>query len=185
MSPRSSALPRSIEVAPAPAWRLLWLWIPLLLVAGLMVGTALDAPERSHTELMITLPFLAVLAAVLTWAYSRRRIVLHEDSLEVLSTFYRKRVPVSAMRLEEARIVDFAEHGRYKPSIKTNGYGVPGFQSGHYRMADRSKAFCLITDSSRVLYLPLRDGSALVISPERPRVLLDALQALAARPPAH
>jgi len=103
----------------------------------------------------------------------------------VLSTFYRKRVPVSAMRLDEARIVDFAEHGRYKPSIKTNGYGVPGFQSGHYRMADRSKAFCLITDSSRVLYVPLRDGSALVISPDRPRALLDALQALAGPPRAH
>ncbi len=173
------------EVAPSPVWRLLWLWVPLLLVAGLMVGTALDAPERSHTELFITLPFLAVLAAALTWAYTRRRIVLHEDALEVQSTFYRKRVPVSDMRLDEARIVDFAEHGRYKPSIKTNGYGVPGFQSGHYRMADRSKAFCLITDSSRVLHLPLRDGSALVISPERPRALLDALQALAGPPRAH
>jgi len=53
------------------------------------------------------------------------------------------------------------------------------------RMADRSKAFCLITDSSRMLYLPLRDGSALVISPERPRALLEALQALAGPPGAH
>jgi len=175
-----SALHR-FDVAPSPAWRLLWLWVPLLLVAGVMVGTALDAPERSHTELFITLPFLAVLAG----AYPRRSIVLHQDTLEVQSTFYRKRVPVSAMRLDEARIVDFAEHGRYKPTIKTNGYGMPGFQSGHYRMADRSKAFCLITDSSRVLHLPLRDGSAVLVSPERPRALLDALQALAGPPRAH
>ncbi len=179
-----SALHR-FDVAPSPAWRLLWLWVPLLLVAGVMVGTALDAPERSHTELFITLPFLAVLAAALTWAYTRRSIVLHQDTLEVQSTFYRKRVPVSAMRLDEARIVDFAEHGRYKPTIKTNGYGMPGFQSGHYRMADRSKAFCLITDSSRVLHLPLRDGSAVLVSPERPRALLDALKTLAGPPRAH
>lgn len=177
--------PQRFEVAPAPARRLLWLWIPLLLVAGLMIGTALDAPERSHTELVITLPFLGLLATVLTWAYTRRRITLHEGTLEVLSTFYRKRVPVSAMRLDEARIIDFAEHGRFKPARKTNGYGMPGFQSGHYRMADRSKAFCLITDSSRVLHLPLRDGSALVISPDRPRALVDALQALAGEPRAH
>jgi len=160
---------------------LLWLWIPLLLVAGLLVGTALDAPERSHTELFITLPFLAVLAAALTWAYTRRRIVLHEDTLEVQSTFYRKRVPVRDMRLDEARIVDLAEHGRYKPAIKTNGYGVPGFQSGHYRMADRSKAFCLITDASHVLYLPLRNDSVLLLSPEHPRALLDALNAQSTR----
>ncbi|MNV14613.1 hypothetical protein D3C71_1053040 [compost metagenome] len=87
---------------------------------------------------------------------------------------------VDALQLEQARVVDLAEHGSLSPTIKTNGYGMPGFKSGHYRLRDRRKAFCLLTDTSRVLYLPLRDGSALVISPEKPRELLAALQALAA-----
>ena len=82
---------------------------------------------------------------------------------------------MDALQLDQARVVDLAEHGSLKPVVKTNGYGMPGFLSGHYRMRDRRKAFCLLTDASRVLYLPLRDGSVLVLSPEKPRELLAAL----------
>jgi len=167
-------------VAPAPAWRLLWLWVPMLAVAALIVVTTLQSAQRTPHELGLTLPFLAVLTAVLSAAFFRRRILLHGCDLEVVSTFYRKRVAVDALQLEQARVVDLAEHGNLSPTIKTNGYGMPGFKSGHYRLRDRRKAFCLLTDTNRVLYLPLRDGSALVISPEKPRELLAALQALAA-----
>lgn len=48
--------------------------------------------------------------------------------------------------------------------------------SGHFRMRGGGKAFCLLTDYSRVLVLPLRDGSMLLLSPEHPRALLDALK---------
>ena len=37
-------------------------------------------------------------------------------------------------------------------------------------------------DSSRVLVLPLRDGSTVLISPEHPHTLLDALRQLATTP---
>lgn len=171
---------KDFAVAPAPIWRLLWLWVPMLGCAALIVATTLQSDQRTPHELGFTVPFLVVVTAALSAVFFRRRIRLQDQQLEVVSTFYRKRVPVQDMVLERARVVDLAEHGSLRPTIKTNGYGVPGFQSGHYRMRDRSKAFCLLTDSSRVLYLPLRDGSVLVISPENPRALLTALQALAA-----
>jgi hypothetical protein len=171
---------RDVAVAPAPVWRLLWLWVPMLGAAALIAATTLQSNQRTPHELGLTLPFLALVTAVLSWGFFRRRIHLQGDTLEVVSTFYRKRVAVQDMHLERARVVDLAEHGSLDPGIKTNGYAMPGFKSGHYRLRDRSKAFCLLTDRSRVLYLPLRDGSALLISPEQPRVLLDALRALAA-----
>lgn len=46
-------------------------------------------------------------------------------------------------------------------------------------MRGGGKAFCLLTDRNRVLVLPLRDGSLLLVSPEQPRVLLDDLKRLA------
>jgi hypothetical protein len=49
-------------------------------------------------------------------------------------------------------------------------------------MGDGGKGFCLITDNRRVLILPLRDGSTLMLSPEQPRALLDALRHLVERP---
>lgn len=46
---------------------------------------------------------------------------------------------------------------------------------------DAGAAFHLVTDGQRVLTLPLRDGSWLMIGPERPRQLLEDLRQLAAR----
>jgi hypothetical protein len=177
---RTTAVPATeFAVAPAPLWRLLWLWLPLLGVAVLLVTTHLQE-QRTPMDMAITLPFLLVLGGVLSWAFLRRRITLEHGELLVTSTFYRRRTSVSSMLLEQARIVDLAEHSQFKPGMKINGFGMPGFQSGHYRMG-KHKAFCLVTDPSRVLYLPLRDDRVLLLSPEHPRALLDALNAQAAR----
>lgn len=176
---RPSTTRTDFAVAPAPVLRLLWLWLPLLGVAALLVSTHLQA-QRTPMDMAITLPFLLALGGVLSWAFFRRRIALENGELVVTSTFYRRRTPVASLQLDQARIVDLAEHGQFKPGMKINGFGMPGFQSGHYRMGKR-KAFCLVTDASRVLYLPSRDDRVLLLSPEHPRALLDALNAQATR----
>ncbi|TGQ61265.1 hypothetical protein EN855_033645, partial [Mesorhizobium sp. M1C.F.Ca.ET.212.01.1.1] len=72
---------------------------------------------------------------------------------------------------------------RYGIRFKTNGYAMPGFYSGHFRLQGGGKGFALVTDRSRVLVLPVRDGSALLLSLDRPQVLLDALRKVAAPAP--
>ena len=178
----ASSNTQDFPVAPAPVWIGLWMWIPLAGTLALIVGANLSRFERTPMDLVITTAFVLLISAAMSWAFFRRRIVLHADALEVVSTFYRKRVAVSALDLEGARIVDLAEHEEMKPALKINGFGMSGFRSGHYRMKDRRKAFCLITDSSRVVYLPLADGSVVLISPERPRELLEALKSSRASP---
>ncbi|WP_421568790.1 PH domain-containing protein [Stenotrophomonas sp. PD6] len=181
---RAPTPPPAFSVAPVPIWRLLWLWVPMAGAMAVVTVTTLQSSQRSPLELGYTLPFVLLVTGVLTWAFFRRRISLEGDDLVVVSTFYRRRVPVALLQLDKARIVDLAEHHEFKPSHKINGYAMPGFQSGHYRLGGR-KAFCLITDASRMLYLPLRDDSVLLLSPEQPRALLEALQALAVPARAH
>lgn len=166
--------PKPYAVAPASPWLLLWVWLPLL-AAGVL--NALTSPRNGLT-LGISL-FVLATGIALHWAFRRRRISVQGKQLEVVSTFYRKRVNVADIRLEQARVVDLAEHHEYRPGFKTNGFGMPGFQSGHFHMRGGGKGFCLLTDHSRVLVLPLRDGSLLLVSPEQPRVLLDDLKRLA------
>ena len=56
---------------------------------------------------------------------------------------------------------------------------MPGFHAGRFRLREKfGKAFCLLTDRHRVLWLPLRDGKdQLLLSLEQPQALLDALKA--------
>ncbi len=169
---------KSYAVAPASPWLLLWIWLPLLLACGLTLASAWRNPPVPP-GIWLVLAHLPVVGIVLQWAFNRRRINVQGRQLDVVSTFYRKRVDVSELRLEQARVVDLAEHHEYRPGFKTNGFGMPGFQSGHFRMRGGAKAFCLLTDRSRVLVLPLRGGAMLLLSPEHPRALLDDLKRLA------
>ena len=89
---------------------------------------------------------------------------------------------MTQLRLDQAEVVDLARDRRYGIRFKTNGYAMPGFYSGHFRLG-RRQGFALVTDRSRVLVLPVRDGSALLLSLDRPQVLLDALRKVAAPAP--
>ncbi|HBN55127.1 MAG TPA: hypothetical protein DD456_14190 [Stenotrophomonas sp.] len=164
---------------------LLTLWAILAAAIGLPLALTLGDKGMAYLasyRAWLGPGLVALTGVVVSLAYLRRRITLDAAGLVVRSTFYTRTVSVSAMRLERARIVDLAEHRELKPAIKTNGYALPGFRSGHFRMRDGGKAFCLVTDNSRVLALPLRDGSLLLLSPEHPRALLDALKQAAGQP---
>ena len=58
---------------------------------------------------------------------------------------------------------------------------MPGYQAGHFRLRDRSRAFLLVTDRAKALLLPERGGRTLLLSAERPQTLLEALRAVAER----
>lgn len=177
---------RDFPVAAVNPWSLLWIWIPLMATILIIIcsrGQATVLANILASSLHVL--FLLVLGAALTWLYGRRRIALQGRELQLTATLYRKRVPADALDLANARIVDLAEHTDLRPLFKTNGFGMPGFAAGHFRLRDLRKTFCLLTDRSRVLVLPLRDGTLLLLSPEKPQDLLQQLQKLADQDPRH
>lgn len=175
------------DYAVAPLGRFVWLgvWLPLLLAALAVVGVALLPEQRTPAYgLFAGLPILIVVGVGLTWAAQRRRIVVENRQLQITATLYRKQVPVESIDLARARVLNLDEHSELRPLLKTNGFRLPGLTAGHYRMRNLSKAFCLVTDRTRVLVLPLRDGLTLLLSPEKPRELLEQLRELASGPAA-
>ncbi|HVK51220.1 MAG TPA: PH domain-containing protein [Pseudoxanthomonas sp.] len=175
------------EFPLAPLSNLAWLglWLPMLLAAGVVIGVAVMPHQATPAHgLMVALPLLLVIAAGLTWAARRRRIVLANRELQITATLYRKQVAVEAIDLDKARVLSLDEHTELRPMVKTNGFNLPGLSAGHYRMRNLAKAFCLVTDRSKVLVLPLHDGLTVLLSPEKPRELLDQLHELAGHRPA-
>lgn len=167
-------------VTPPGRMAMLGLWMPLLVALAAAAGAALmSSQQASARPLWIIVPFIAVIGALMTWAAQRRRIAVENRELEITATLYRKRVPVEALDLGRARILNLDEHTELRPMMKTNGFNLPGLAAGHYRMRNLSKAFCLVTDRTRVLSLPMREGPMLLLSAEKPRDLLDALRELA------
>lgn len=167
---------QSFEVSPPPAYA----WLVLILLGGVLplgliaVLWLMHKPMHGVSSALVVIP--CVLAASLLLMH-RRAVELQGGVLEVRAALYRKRVAVAELDMQRARIVDLAERTELRPWLRSSGASMPGFHAGHYRLrGDFGKAFCLLTQRERVLWLPLRDGkSQLLLSLERPQALLDAL----------
>ena len=139
----------------------------------LMVGVAIIGAE---------LLLMSVIWALLDRAMHRHRLTLSADSLEVKTSFYSRLVPLSELKLDEARVIDLDERTEFKPVVKTNGYSVPGFHSGHFRLRNREKAFVAVAGERRALWLPTTRNAGLLLQPQQPDALLNRLRELATNP---
>ncbi|MCO5738834.1 MULTISPECIES: PH domain-containing protein [Stenotrophomonas maltophilia group] len=186
--------PKQYEVAESSPLRVLWIVLPLLAAfAACLYAQLYKAPASAPwIEVTLSPPWfrmggsaawsllvIAVLGIGLGAAFFRRRVELADNVLDVRSTMYRRRVPVAQLRLDQAEVVDLQRDPRYGIRFKTNGYAMPGFYSGHFRLQGGAKGFALVTNRARVLALPVRDGSTLLLSLDRPQALLDALRKVA------
>lgn len=189
---------RPFDVAGSSSLRVLWVLLPLLAVLGVGIWSQLHDSRTDAPWMEVTLspPFflmggsaawsLAVIVLMgvgLGWAFFRRRVELADNVLDVRSTLYRRRTPVADLLLDQAEVVDLGRDRRYGIRFKTNGYSMPGFYSGHFRLQGGGKGFALVTDRARTLVIPVRGGSTLLLSLERPQALLEALRKVAAKAP--
>ena len=168
------------EFPLAPFQSMVWplaILLMLVLPAAIVVAVTFGAQKQPlPVGTMVTLFGALLLTTTMLALLKRRRIVLENGVLVVAATFYTRKTPVAALDLAHARIANLDEHTEFRPGLKINGYALPGFQAGHFRLRNRAKAFCLLTRQQRVLILPQRDGASLLLSPEHPQALLDALR---------
>jgi hypothetical protein len=188
MATRSA--PREFDVAlPSRDPRLmivLLVVVPLLLFFGLVfvvlgrahaMAPALQPDLFVHGLIAIPVAMVFILmAALLWWAVERRRIVFADGVLDITATFYRRKLPVAALDLDKARIINLDEHREWRPFLKTNGVGLPGLRAGWFCSRGFVKMFCLLTTRDRVLVLPESTGRVTLLSAANPTELLAALR---------
>lgn len=187
------AEPRFQLVPPGPrarAWLFtLCLLLPLVLTAATLAIPVLTGNATSLVggsvplTVALVLGGLVLLCGALWWVLARfmRRQALRvsADALEVRSSFYRCTTPLAELKLDQARVVDLDERTELKPTLKTNGFSIPGFHSGWFLLRNRRRSFVAITDGRRKLWLPGSGRHDLLIEPADPAALLARLRELA------
>lgn len=160
----------------APDLRLV---VPLPLISLLLGLVGIGFAARHEPWAWLAAIVIVLAGAFIVWSVRRRRVVLDGETLIVEAAMHTARVPVADLDVAAARIVDLTGHATLRPGMKTFGTAMPGFHAGHFRLRDRSRAFLMVTERTKVLALPQRSGRMLLLSLERPQALLDALQAMA------
>ena len=192
------ALDPRLQLVPPGTRPRLWMFglcvlLPTLVTAALLLAVK-DGDTHWHLlsgrPLMVSAAILGaeLLLMLAVWALldrvmHRHRLALSSDALDVKTSFYSRIVPLSELKLDQARIVDLHERTEFKPATRTNGYSVPGFHSGHFRLRNREKAFVAIAGERRALWLPMVSNAGLLLQPQQPDALLKRLRELAAASP--
>ena len=110
---------------------------------------------------------VAILAAVLMgylYLFAKASLRVEDDAVVLDVPLYGHTVDRAQVVQDGVRALNLMESPDQMPTIRTNGIGLPGFLVGHVKLRDGSKARVALTDKSSVLYLPLSDGRAWMVS---------------------
>lgn len=111
------------------------------------------------------------------------RFEISDRALRISNTFYGRSIPLSAIDTDSVAVVNMKSDGAYKPTLRTNGIGMPGYAAGWFRLRGKGKALLFVTDRENVVYLPTSEGYSLLLSVDRPREFMEALRSAARRQP--
>ncbi|MCX5892211.1 MAG: PH domain-containing protein, partial [Deltaproteobacteria bacterium] len=137
-------------------------------VAALVLGSIIWLAARAPAIVFGIVALVAggIMLLVGSFAYASRHVKFEvsPEGLAIRGDLYGRRLPASALLREEARVVDLTEDPKYRPVWRTNGAGLPGYGSGWFQLGNGDKALIFVTDKRRVVYLPTREGYALLLS---------------------
>ena len=148
---------------------------PILVLCAVALAAGGKHDPVPMASVVAALLLFPMIGGALAWSMHRRVIQVAGGKL-VLGVLPWRRIPVTMLDLDNARIVDLGAQRDLQPVLKIAGTGLPGYRSGLFWLRNKARAQILLTDWKRVLVLPRRDGGMVLLSPQRPDTLLAALQ---------
>jgi hypothetical protein len=111
------------------------------------------------------------------WLFGSRIVTLEvsDRGVRVRGDVYGRFIPREALQVGQAKALDLGTDPAYSPVARTNGIGLPDYQSGWFRLANGSSALLFVTDWSRAVLVPTTERFDLLVSPSDPQAFLAAL----------
>ena len=127
-------------------------------------------------SLGIGLILLVLSLLFIFFAYSTRnvRFELSDDGLKIIGGLYGRKIPKDELLISEAKIVNLKKE--HQPKWRTNGIHMSGYSEGWFRLSNKQKGLLFVTDTSKVVYIPINKGYDLLISPKQPEEFMAALK---------
>ncbi|MGX4641707.1 PH domain-containing protein [Massilia sp. SYSU DXS3249] len=167
---------------PAVAGTVYWsvAAIALLACAAPLLVLRRDGPARTLKNVGLTAILIVPVMAALGYTISDNDLRVEGGRIVLRAAhFYEQDRPLADFDLGRAQAGAYNAIPQARLGLRRNGIGLPGYAAGRFSGPDKSVVFALLTDRSRVVYLPARNGADLVFSVEEPERFLAALRAAA------
>lgn len=121
--------------------------------------------------LLLTLGFFWLLFII-----ARKPLTVGADRIRIGAFLFPHDFSTSSLLLDEAEVFDIASNQRFARAVRLYyGFSFPKRQVGWFRLANEQDACVHIWDKSRALYIPMKDGRALVLGLDEPEGTLESL----------
>lgn len=124
---------------------------------------------------------LALLFAYLAFAVGKASFEVSPEGLRLRGDLYGRLIPARALLVEQAQIINLHNDPAHQLNRRTVGTSLPGHQAGWFRLNNGEKCLVYLTDCSRVVYLPTREGYSVMLSTSQPEALIAALKQVVPR----
>jgi len=162
---------RTLPLQGSPRSVMAWLVVLAFGVPGVIVVLVLGSAWKEGAPaapLLAAGIFVLVVSVIATlWIVRMTRriaVTLDDDTLTVVTGVATQEFPLSTLRANGVRILDFAAHPELKPFLRTWGIGLPGLASGWFRLRNGGKALCVLSGRERVTVLRADDGTWVMLS---------------------
>jgi len=118
-----------------------------------------------------------LLLGLLAWSVRHSSVTVGPDSIRLSGDLWGRTIPRASLDLAHARVVDLAAEPGLAPRSRRMGTGIPGYGAGWFGLANGEQALVYLTARDRVVYVPTREGYALLLSVDTPDAFLAALGA--------
>jgi hypothetical protein len=166
------------------AFPFVWVALPVPFLLIGLGGAGLLLPSLRMPwglpAVLIAAAFLlpALMASAVVW--SRTGYVEVDDArLVIRGVPYGRSARLRSLRLPEARALDLIDDPSLRPAAG-GGVNLPGFLAGSGSLRGGERVAWLLTDLSRVVYVPAREGHSLLVSVQPPEGLVAALRSVGA-----
>jgi hypothetical protein len=114
----------------------------------------------------ISIILIAVIVLFIYIGHSSRNItyVVSDEGLHIKGGLYGRTIPMADIVAEEVRVMNLNTETEYNPKWRTNGIGLPGYAAGWFKLQNKEKALCFLTDRSSVVYIPTGKDYSVMLS---------------------
>jgi hypothetical protein len=98
-----------------------------------------------------------------------------DSGLKIGPGLFGRFIPREDIDLGGISAVNLNLEPEYKPKWRTNGFGLPGYSGGWYKLQNRQKALVFVTDRANVVYIPTYKDYAVMLSVREPGDFMKAM----------
>lgn len=169
----------SIDFAIAPLSSQAQLGFVALVVGLLFVlGITFRRSKTSMSRFAAIGALIPIIGAFgyLFLAFDSAKLTLTEENLVLDIPFYGFELPLREVVLIEARGVNVQDNPDIEVKRRMNGIGLPHFQYGWFSLQGGLKAFVVLTDRNKLVYIPTTRAYPLLLSLEEPESFIQYLK---------